>query len=200
MDFSNVNQSDKQAETEMVWKCRFHTRTHAPALQGLFQLWGSSRWKLHPDDSGGQSQIVTQIFLYQQLSLTPLRKVSVGFGWVVLTADTSGLLENFLAALTSLTEFPPLRGLSWLNLPPHPLLTVFPSSPSFIPLFSLVSRSRRAARPSPLPAASSLGRVQEGLKRDPEVLLHLGGSWRLGLFLRGETKYVLMVSSGWNVS
>lgn len=98
--------------------------------------------------SGGQSQIVTQIFPYQQLSLTALRKVSFEFGWVVLTGDASGLLENFLAALTSLTEFPPLRGLSWLNLPPHPLLlTVFPPSPSFIPLFSLVSRSRRATGP-----------------------------------------------------
>lgn len=28
------------------------THTHTPALQGLFQLWGSSRWKLHPYHSG----------------------------------------------------------------------------------------------------------------------------------------------------
>lgn len=200
MDFSNVNQSDKQAETEMVWKCRFHTHTHAPALQGLFQLWGSSRWKLHPYDSGCKKWR-TEPDCYPNLSLPAalLDTTQKGVCWIWLGSVNRKHLRpswKLSGRLNFFDRISPPQGAELAEPPTTPTAShCFPLS--FIyPLFSLVSRSRRAARRSPLPAASSMGRVQEGLKRDPDILLHLGGSRRLGLFLRGETKYVLMVLSG----
>lgn len=70
MDFSNVNQSEKQAEAEMVWKMQV-PHTHAHGLPVSIQLWGSRSGKLHLHPitaavrGGKQSQIVTQIFPYQ---------------------------------------------------------------------------------------------------------------------------------------
>lgn len=43
MDFSNVNQSEKQAETEVVWKCRFHT--HMLTFSRSQFSFGRQKWK-----------------------------------------------------------------------------------------------------------------------------------------------------------
>lgn len=75
MDFSNVNQSEKQAETEMVWKCRFNTRTHTHTpphthshilSRAQFRFGATKADDCTPITAavrrGKQSQIATQVF------------------------------------------------------------------------------------------------------------------------------------------
>lgn len=155
MDFSNVNQSEKQAETEMVWKCRFHT--HMLMFSRSQFSFGWQKWKTS-FYHGCCKERKTEPDCYPNPSL-PAAVLGVALGGCLLNLVRAWLGTTnrrhlnpspswFLA--TPLAEF----RLSQLNPLPYPVLLILSFLLSHsVPVLSLVSRFWHAAGPSPLSAA-----------------------------------------------